>query len=140
MSVVVAAVALPLSLVAAPAHGAPAAASRGDGPAVESGEGTLLRIKTKSNRVFLTDGRVLRYDGNDILNAQHLHDVEDAAGPDFFCDLFDSGGEETVARFARSGLEVSVDYLEFRKAKEVSSFFFTINTCDGVVDAADVTP
>lgn len=139
MHVVVAAVALPLSLVAAPAHAGPAV-SKHTPPMTEPQQGTLERLKVRTNKIRLTDKRVLRYDKNDLILAQHLYDTEDAEGPDFFCDLFDSGGEELAAAFAASGLEVSVDYLDLPRRKDVSSFLFSIDTCDGTVDAADLTP
>jgi len=145
MFVVYAAAALPLGAIAAPAHAAPAVSGH-ERPVIDWREGTLERIKPNANKVVLTDRTVLRYDRNDIILTQHYFDVAppDPQYPEVFnCDLSDTGGtiesDVTVARFAETGLEVSVDYLDLPR-RDVSSFIFSIDSCDGVVDEADVTP
>jgi hypothetical protein len=124
---------LPLSLVAAPAQ---AVWSVGKGrPTSQWVEGTLQSVDPTTNTIVLTGGRVLRYDENDILNVFQLRDVLDAG--ELRCDMFDSGGEENLARFAAKGMEVSLSAEVYRVKKAVTFFHVEADTCDGILTAAD---
>lgn len=137
---VVTAAALPLALVTTALLAPPAVGH----PRPSTGEevvGTLASLKTRSNKIVLTDGRTFRYDRNDLLLVQHLYDfVEEPHGdeePTISCDLFDTGGEKSADRLVRKGREVTVRALVFQRHRDVSSFILSADTCDGVVDDAD---
>ena len=124
---------LPLTLVAAPAQ---AAWTVGKGrPTSEWVEGGVASVDITTNTIVLTDGRVLEYDGNDVLNTFQLHDVVDAG--EVGCDLADRGGEENLARFVAKGMEVSLSATVYRPKKAVTFFHFEADTCDGALTPAD---
>jgi len=124
---------LPLTLLAAPAQ---AAWTVGKGrPASEWVEGTVESVDITTHTIVLAGGRVLRYDANDVLNTFQLHDVLDAG--EIGCDLIDTGGEESLARFAAKDMEVSLSATVHRAKKAVTVFELQADTCDGVLTAAD---
>jgi hypothetical protein len=124
---------LPLTVVATPAQ---AAWTVGNGrPTSEWVEGTVESVDITTHTIVLTDGRVLRYDGNDVLDTFQLHDVLDAG--EIGCDLVDSGGEESVARLVAKDVEVSLSATVYRPRKAVTFFHFEADTCDGTLTPAD---
>jgi len=123
---------LPVALVASPAEAAWSVAKDKQHRWVE---GTLESVDLAARTIVLTDGRVLRYDDNDLLDTFQLHDVLDDG--EIGCDLRDSGGEASAARFAAKDMQVAVTATVYRSPRQSSVFQLQADTCDGVLTAAD---
>ena len=139
---VLAAVALPLTLVSAPAQALSLAGAPGKPTTSESVTGTVVRINTKANRIRLEDRSRVKYDANDALTIHQWYDVveEDRIA----CELRDTGGEEWFERLlehADDDVSVLLSGAVYADKEQESLIFLYANTCDGVVDALDtLTP
>ncbi|WP_298457609.1 hypothetical protein [uncultured Cellulomonas sp.] len=108
------------------------------GPPVEEVLGTLASINVRANTIRLTDGRVLRYDSNDLLIPQQGYDaIVDEETSEITCELWDAGAEDVIDRFARNEATYSVSGTVYADRREMSVIMVFADTCDGVIGPAD---
>ncbi len=134
---VLAAVALPLTLGAAPAHAGPLATQEGEPVVSERVNGTVATINTRANRIRLEDRTRVRYDSNDRLNVQHWYNV--AEEDRIACELRDTGGEELFERLAQRAdiIPVRLSGAIYADKDQESIIFLYADTCDGIIDELD---
>lgn len=115
-------------------------------PATGHVEGIIASVNTRSNRITLTDGTVVRYRHQDRFATTHIHE-QPGADP-FDCDVEDHGGlgpdapgttEGVFEDVLAPGGQLTADVQ--RKRRDGPSFFYVVlNTCDGVLDGRDAAP
>jgi len=103
-------------------------------------EGTIASVNTRSNRITLTDGTVVKYRHGDTFATTQIHEQPDA--DPFDCNVTDHGSldhgtdEDTFEQLLVPGARLQADAKRQRR-HGVSFFYVVLNTCDGVLDARD---